>query len=332
MPRPLSVTLIAVWIALAGPSVVLAAGVCREANCGERAASKDRCDRAALDEATSEFVRERDAYVQAKNEASGEWTEAMKIYTEADDDFREAFNLPEASTTGVELTLHLILEKAVHHAGGEALAEEFAAVASTSSIALMLYKGIKIDSQMMGHLSALNAHGDAALNTMDEAYAHLQQARKAHDRMDKLAASCETKSAASRKPAQQNGAKDQWKPSGQREADAARQILSSWKKVYGGYEDAKHQFHDADEAFQEALATVQSGGQSQLGTGFVRVADTGSPSLSDKKRAKVIKQIARGFTKAALAARAYVRIGTELKKIGAAQERMKLSGAGRPRA
>lgn len=332
MLRPLRITLVAIWIALAGPSAVLAAGVCREANCGEKPPSKDRCDQAALDEARSEFARERDAYIRAKNEASGEWTEAMKIYAEADDDFREAFSLPEASTAGVELTLHLLLEKAVHHAGGEALAEKFAGTASGSSIAFMLYKGIKIDSQMMGHLSALNEHGDAALKTMDEAYAHLQRARKAHDRMDKLAAGCETKSAASGKPAQQNGRKDEWKPSGQREADAARQILSSWKKVYGGYEDAKHQFHDADEAFQEALATVQSGGQSELGTGFVRVADAASPSLSDKKRAKAVKQIARGFTKAALAARAYVRIGTELKKIGAARERMKLSGVDRPRA
>lgn len=161
----------------------------------------------------------------------------------------------------------------------------------------------------------------------DAAYESLQKARMAKEKMDQLEKDCQAESSGKGKPGASEG-EDQWKSSAEREADEAREILKSWKKVEGGYEDMDGNFHDADLAFDEALEMVQALQGASIDAWYFRVSlqttGEGSPQLAqqrgneltDEQVAKFGRSLERGVGHLITALDAFDFVLKELGKIG----------------
>ncbi|MBI3621638.1 MAG: hypothetical protein HY208_05555 [Nitrospirae bacterium] len=139
--------------------------------------------------------------------------------------------------------------------------------------------GLAMDAMVLTKLNEAEFHAEQAYKQWLAAYESLMNARHAEDRVKKLEAACKTASGdkcvglgcetqpvpggciglgCDKATGQQD---DDFKSSGERDADQAQKMMDGWKKVDGGFEDAEGNFHDTDSAFNEALEIVQ-GGQS----------------------------------------------------------------------
>jgi hypothetical protein len=138
--------------------------------------------------------------------------------------------------------------------------------------------GIAMDAMVLTKLKEAEFHADQAFKQWLAAYESLMNARHAEDRVKKLEAACKTASGekcvglgCETQPVPGNciglgcdktgQEDDDFKSSGERDAENAQKIMNAWKKVEGGFEDADGNFHDTTSAFNEALEIVQ-GGQS----------------------------------------------------------------------
>lgn len=328
---PLGVVAIASLLLTSSASGV---GTCREAGCGssQSAPPKPKCDEAALAQAQQEFDTRMADYKSKRLEANEDWKKSFDLYKEASDKFEQEMGLSELSTTGVELSLHRVLDKIIEHHGGEGLAEEFGSFATSVSLALLCYKmGALIREMLALGKEADEAAGEAE-QAADESYQALKAARAAHERLEELKKKCQgsggsgSGSSGNRKKDQ-----DQWKSDAQKEAEAAQKILSGWKRVAGGYEDMNSNFHDADEAFQEALQTVQgANGGSSSRLSFVHPVAFAKPfMIADDKlppdtRRKFVSKLRRALDRFAQGAKRFLKIGEQLDKIKQAQARLVL--------
>jgi methyl-accepting chemotaxis protein len=338
MARQVSVSLGAVAIV----SLLLASsaggvGTCREAGCGggRSAPPKPKCDEAALARAQQEFDSRMEEYKAKSQEADANWDKSYALYEKASKLFEEEMGLSELSTTGTELTLHHILDEVIEHHGGHALAEEFGSFATSVSLALFCYKM----GAMMREMQALGKESDEAAReaekVSDEGYEALKAARAAHERLEQLKKQCQGSSGSgSGSPGNRNREQDQWRSAAQKEAEAARQILSGWKRVAGGYEDMNGDFHDADEAFQEALQIVQAatGGTSSR-LSLVRPVSFGSPlvaaneKLPSDVRRKFASKLTRALDRFAAGGKRFLKIRPQLDAIQQAQGRLAFTGS-----
>ena len=309
-------------------------GTCREAGCGDASSKPPRpkCDDAALAQAQQEFDRRMEEYKDKRTEADADWNNSSALYQEASSKFEEEMGLSELSTTGAELTLHKLLDAIIEHHGGEGLAKEFGSFGSAVSLGLLCYKmGALIrDMERIGQ-EADEAAADAE-RASDQAYEALKAARAAHDRLEALRKQCQTASGSGSGSAHGGrGDQDSWKTTAQKEAEAAQQILSGWKRVEGGYEDMNGDFHDTDTALQEALQMVQGGSSSvRPHPWMVLVAQRngvtqGDPSLPPDVRRKVISKLARAFTHFEKGGKRFLAIGEQLRKIQQARASMRLT-------
>ena len=321
-------------LTLTYPQTLSAVGFCRDPDkCGR---PKQKCDQAALDKAKAEFQQAMADYRNHTSQEKEDYAKADQAYKEADELFREVFSIPEAGTMGVELGEHIIFEWVIKHGSGEALAEGFASTASGVSVGILLGKLIFLDSKMVGYLRELDEYSERGLEDHEKAIEDLRRAREAHDKMDELAKQCQAGQPSDKKSDTSSKEDQEWKSSGQREAELAQKLLGSWKKVAGGYEDAKGDFHDADLAFQQALAIVQSQQQSSTNRGIFTVAHRvmaqnvaaqGSNSpLSATQKAKVVPMLARGFEFIAKSGKAIEGIRTQLDQIKAIYAQLTLAG------
>lgn len=306
-------------------------GTCREAGCGsgQSAPQKPKCDEAAIAAAQQEFDRHMGEYKEKSHEADASWEKSFALYGKANKLFEEEMGLSELSTTGVELTMHYVLDKVIEHHGGHALAEEFGSFATSASLALFCYKM----AAMMREMLALGKEGDEAAKdaeqASDEGYEALKAARAAHERLEQLKKSCQASGGSPGKPKREP---DQWKSDAQKEAEAAQQIRSGWKRVYGGYEDMNGDFHSSQEAFEEAQQIVQgtTGGTSSrpalirpVSFGRTFVADDGK--LPPDARRKFVSKLTRALDRFAQGGKKFLKIGEQLDKIHQAQARLVLA-------
>ncbi len=196
--------------------------------------------------------------------------------------------------------------------------------------------GLAMDAMVLTKLNEAEFHAEQAFNQWLRAYESLMNARHAEDRVKKLEAACKEAGPADKclglgcetqpvpggciglgcdKAAGQKD--DDFKPSGEREAEEAQKMMDGWKKVDGGFEDAEGNYHDADTAFNEALAIVQ--GQESFrpqGTPtfvalHVQAAEPDYQQEWDKFRQPMI----RAFQHLAKALEAYGRAEAEFKRI-----------------
>jgi hypothetical protein len=308
-------------------------GTCREAGCGDGSSKPPppKCDEAALAQAQQEFNRLMQEYKEKRTEADADWNTSSALYQEASTKFEEEMGLSELSTNGVELSLHEILDEIITHHGGKELAEEFGSFGSTVSLGLLCYKMGALIRDMERIGKEADAAAAEAEEASDQAYQALKSARAAHDRLEALKKQCQAASGAGGGSARgRSGDQDPWKSNAQKEAEAAQQILSGWKRVAGGYEDMNGDFHDTDTALQEALQIVQGGGSSsgpRPRMFFVSQAigsTGGDASLSAEVRRKFISKLARVFTRFEKGAKRFLTIGEQLDKIHQAQARLVL--------
>ena len=308
-------------------------GTCREAGCGDGSSKPPppKCDEAALAQAQQEFDRRMQEYKEKRTEADADWNTSSALYQEASNKFEEQMGLSELSTNGVELTLHKILDEIIEHHGGKALAEEFGSFGSAVSLGLLCYKMGALIREMERIGKEADAAAAEAEAASDQAYQALKAARAAHDRLEALKKQCQAASGPGGGSAKgRSGDQDPWKSQAQKEAEAAQQILSGWKRVEGGYEDMNGDFHDTDTALQEALQIVQGSGSSSGPRPpiFLVAQGTGSggdASLSPDVRRKFVSKLARAFTRFEKGAKRFLTIGEQLDKIHQAQARLVLS-------
>lgn len=326
---------VAVLVSLLLTSSAGGVGTCREAGCGEgqSAPPRPKCDEAAIAAAQQEFDRRMEEYKEKTHEADAKWDKSDALYKQASKLFEEEMGLSELSTTGVELTLHGVLDKVIEHHGGHALAEEFGSFATSASLALFCYKM----AAMMREMLALGKEADEAAKeaeeASDEGYEALKAARAAHERLEQLKKSCQASGGSgSGSPGKPKREPDQWKSDAQKEAEAAQQIRSGWKRVYGGYEDMNGDFHSSQEAFEEARQIVQgtTGGTSSrpalispVSFGRTFVADDGK--LSPDARRKFVSKLTRALDRFAQGGKKFLKIGEQLDKIHQAQARLVLA-------
>lgn len=115
--------------------------------------------------------------------------------------------------------------------------------------------GALMDVMVLTKLKEAEFHAEQAFNQWLRGYEALMEARHLEDQIRKLEAQCKAKSG-------RGGASPQEETdsqtSGERDAEAAQNMLDGWKKVEDGFEDSEGNFHSADLAFEEALTIVQS--------------------------------------------------------------------------
>ena len=336
MARSVTFSLVVVAIvSLLLTSSASGVGTCREAGCGSGRSTppKPKCDEAALAQAKQEFDSRMAEYKAKRIEADADWKKGFDLYKEASDKFEQEMGLSELSTTGVELTLHQVLDNIIAHHGGHALAEEFGSFATPVSLALFCYK----TGALIREMQALGKEADKAAGeaekASDEGYQALKAARAAHERLEELKKKCqESGGSDSGSPGDRKREQDQWKSAAQKEAEAAQQILSGWKRVAGGYEDMNGDFHDADEAFQEALQIAQaaSGGSSSRPSlihpvSFPRSFLAADDKLPPDTRHKFVSKLSRALDRFAQGAKRFIKIGEQLDKIQQAQARLVLA-------
>jgi hypothetical protein len=115
--------------------------------------------------------------------------------------------------------------------------------------------GALMDVMVLQKLKEAEFHAEQAYNQWLRGYEALMEARHLEDRIRKLEAECKAKGGRGGASPEEEADSQS---SGEREAEEAQKMLDGWKKVDGGFEDSEGNFHDADLAFEEALAIVQS--------------------------------------------------------------------------
>ena len=310
------------------------AGICHccgRPGCGCKCSEKpaQKCDQAALDKAKADFERWFGVYKDQSGNADALSEMAMKSAEEADKLFDEKFGLEGLQELHDEASYHVIGEE-VAKAGGEHFAEmvghHMAVVAIVEflrDMGVLEYKTITLTKEMDRSASEGGKASDAA-------YESLQKARAAHEQMDKLAKQCKAKDSSGGQSDKDSESEDSWKSSAQKEAEAARKILDSWKKVEGGYQNAKGDFYDAESARREALEIVQSQDESMGSQTLVLVsvqtsegvrfafprAISDGKKLGPQKLKRFIKVMGRGFERLAKGVRTCDRVRVELQKLG----------------
>lgn len=151
-----------------------------------------------------------------------------------------------ASEKFLKLT-KMYLEELFKHAGYKTAVTRAKWIDAAMSGALM-------DAMVLTKLKEAEFHAEQAYNQWLRGYEALMEARHLEDRIRKLEAQCKEKSAPPPPPEQEADERS----SGERDAEAAQKMLDGWKTVESGFEDSEGNFHEADFAFEEALAIVQS--------------------------------------------------------------------------
>lgn len=115
--------------------------------------------------------------------------------------------------------------------------------------------GLLMDAMVVMKLNEADRLAEQGYNQWLRAYEALTEARHLEDQIRKLEAQCKAKPGGGGSSSREES---DAQTSGERDAEAAQRMLDGWKKVEGGFEDSEGNFYDADLAFEQALAIVQS--------------------------------------------------------------------------
>ena len=312
------------------------AGVCRSARCpcttdqlkggmvdADEGCSK--CDKKGLEKAKQEFEREYANYKEKMAEGYARYDDSQKIYDEGSKAFDEHWDHWELfKAMSAHVIAEKVLERAFAHKIGEAAmgvaAETFSAILLAHHLSKMITGSIYTSKKQLKAMAEAEESSSEARKAADAGYESQQRATAARQRINALEKNCQSKGSAPVKSDPQQGADDPWKSSGQKDAEAAEQLLKSWQRVEGGYEAANKDFHQAELAFEEALEIVQSrkGGAMDLApTGSLVSAATqaAGETLSPTEHSQFVQKIASAFLHIAQGYRGYQQVGVELGQI-----------------
>lgn len=176
--------------------------------------------------------------------------EVFKVPDEVVAAYKEAkiANSDKAASEKFLKLAKMYLEELFKHAGYKTAVNRAKWIDAAVSGALM-------DAMVLTKLKEAEFHAEQAYKQWLLGYEALMEARHLEDRIRKLEAECKAKSGSGGASPQEE---TDSQTSGERDAEAAQNMLDGWKKVEGGFEDSEGNFHSADLAFEEALAIVQS--------------------------------------------------------------------------
>lgn len=129
------------------------------------------------------------------------------------------------------------------------------------------------NAKLLTLIGEFDRYAKEARKAADAALDALRKARAARERLDALEARCREAAKAPKAPAKKDGDEDdRFKPSGQRELEAAIELRDSWRRVGDMYEDSRGNLHSGSAALQEALAIVQKRSSGAVEGPFRRVS------------------------------------------------------------
>lgn len=130
-----------------------------------------------------------------------------------------------------------------------AKAQDYKDAVKIAGWANMVVSGLLMNAKVYIALNESNFHFFEGEDIWREAKMSLMRARFAAEKLAKLEAECEKGKGSPGPPSQEE---EEWKTSGERDMEAAQEILQQWEKVEGGYLDADGSFHPAETSLREA--------------------------------------------------------------------------------
>lgn len=264
-------------------------GVCRKVTCpctqeqlegGMADTDKgcSKCNQAALDKAKEEFAKwikihdeQFDGAAMAEEAANEPTDQALEA---GDEYFKEMM-----TKVPLDLVGNWTLEKIIDRYYSEHIAHELGIALELKDLGKIVIDTTNLLAKQGTAYSQASKNAAQAAKADDLAYESLEKAKEAKKKLDELEKQCKADKSKGKPDASPN-ADDGWKSSGQRDDEAARKILESWTKVEGGYEDANGNFHDSNEAANEALAIVQGAQTSFSPRDQLRFVRTGAAATS----------------------------------------------------
>ncbi len=174
-----------------------------------------------------------------------------------------------------------------------------------------------------GELAKLNEPERKQAKAAYAALDALKKARAAKEEVDELEAKCRDSESSTSPPREGESEDDEYKPTGQREYEAALKLRQSWKRVGEGNVDAQGSWHDADLALQRALEIIQSGqtGAAEqlfrkvgLASDYTEAGVLAQNSITDNKAIEAGNFMSVGFNKEARALAAFQLVLAELAR------------------
>lgn len=320
MPRSTLLTLtLAICLLAAGASAVMAAGTCREANCGASAPKDDRCDRDAVDKARADYKKWMKIYQEQNKGADDAEKYANEATDQALEDAEKFYEpmLEKLEDVPKDIVRDDYIEKMLHLTFGEATAHAFSIASPVKDLAELLIDQANVAAKEITAMQQAGKNAHQAEQAAELARASLDKAIEADKRGDALEKACQSKA----DPRQKDSAS-----AGQSEKTAAREKLNSWKKVERSYADSGGNFQLEANALQKSLAVVQGNEGASLDEGFRfirtaagdawRMAETGT-TLSQQQITKITRTLGLALTKNAVAWKALKKAKAELQKMQA---------------
>jgi len=323
-----------------------AGGVCEEARpyC-------PACDEEALAKARADYARWMEVYRSQSSNADALNDEAHRIARQGDKLFDDYFGKTtkklalslisklsktfKTSKRGYDVytapaTRDGILKEAasiLKDLAGKVKGGKYKGAVPVAEVAAMLLDLGILNAEMLTLLNEFGPVAEQAQKVADAALDALKKARAAKERIDALEAQCRAARAAA-KPAPSASDSDEddaFKPSGQRELEAAIKLRETWRRADGQFRDSRGNWVSGDAALQRALAIVQAQGLSGLDSPLrwtlVAAAELPTGALiaqgpADTRAVEAGNLMAQGLERVARAIQAYARLRQELDRLG----------------
>ena len=254
-----------------------------------------KCDKEAIAKARADYERLLKTYQEIRANADALGLEAQKVVQQGEKIWSDYFfglgrktmtkvltkPLPDAAKRGLsgysaakspesalKEGVSLLKELSTKLKGGAW--KRAAPVADIVSMFLDL--GIA-NAKLITLIGEFDRYAKEARKAADAALEALQKARAARERLEALEARCREAAKSPKPQAKKDSDEDdRFKPSGQRELEAAIELRDSWRRVGDMYEDSRGNLHSGSAALEEALAIVQKRPSGALEGPFRRVA------------------------------------------------------------
>lgn len=303
------------------------------------------CDQEALERAKAEYRKWLEVYQSLRANADALNDEASRVAREGEKLFADYF--AGAGRTAMLKILGLISKQASRSArvytnpgNRDAVIKDAVsifrdlatvikggkwkgAVPVAEVIAMLMDLGFA-NAKMLTLLGEFDLYAKEAAKAADAALDALKKARAAKEKVDELEAKCRDSESSTSPPKEEESEDDEYKPTGQREYEAALKLRESWKRIDAGYVDTQGNWHDASSALQRALEIIQNGEMGAAEQSFRRVALAldntvagvqAQNAITEQKAIKAGNLMSVGFGKEARALGAFQRVLADLARI-----------------
>lgn len=172
-----------------------------------------------------------------------------------------------------------------------------------------------MNAKMLTLLRDFDRYAKEAQKTSAAMLDALGKARKAEDLVKQLEAQCRAAKPPSKPPAEAPSEDDEFKPTGQREYEAALRLMELWRQADGSYKTATTSFGDAQTALQHALAIIQSRRTSELSSPYQRVALVAQATDAERRAVEAGDFLSSGLERMARGIEAYRKLSATMRQI-----------------